>query len=118
RYFGLEPLRDRPVTDLTFGMRKRVEFARALMARPRLLLLDEPAAGLNQDEVGALAQLIREVRSRFDTAVLVVEHHMGLVMGLCEKIVVLNFGRKIAQGTPAQVRDHPDVVRAYLGSEA
>lgn len=91
--------------------------ARALAARPRLLLLDEPASGLNHDELQSLAALIRSIRERLDMTVLLVEHHMGLVMGLSDKVVVLNFGRKIAEGTPAEVRRHPEVIAAYLGGE-
>jgi branched-chain amino acid transport system ATP-binding protein len=116
RFFDLEPVAHRRVAELPFGTRKRVEFARAMMSRPRLLLLDEPAAGLNHEEVQALGTLIKGVRDRFGTAVLLVEHHMGLVMESCAQIVVLNFGRKLAQGSPQEVRDHPEVVRAYLGT--
>lgn len=107
-----------PVAELPFGTQKRVELARALAAEPRLLLLDEPACGLNHEEIGRLAALIRELRARFSLTVLLVEHHMGLVMALSEKIVALNFGRKIAEGTPAEVRREPELVKAYLGAAA
>lgn len=112
---GLGAHRHSRVGDLPFGFRKRVELARALMMKPKLLLLDEPAAGLNHTELGALADLTRDIRDRFGVTILLVEHHMSFVMGLCDKIVVLDFGRKIAEGVPAGIRAHPDVIRAYLG---
>ena len=107
-----------PVAELPFGTQKRVELARALAASPRLLLLDEPACGLNHEEVEQLGALIRELRQRFALTVLLVEHHMGLVMALADQIVALNFGRKIAEGTPAEVRRDPELVKAYLGEPA
>ena len=104
-----------PVGDLPFGFQKRVEFARALASQPRLLLLDEPAAGLNHAELGDLADLIKQVRDEMGISVLLVEHHMHLVMNVSYWIVALNFGRKIAEGTPEQIQKHPEVIRAYLG---
>jgi branched-chain amino acid transport system ATP-binding protein len=104
-----------PVALLPFGTQKRVELARALAASPRLLLLDEPACGLNHEEVKQLSALLREIRQRFALTVLLVEHHMGLVMSLSDKIVALNFGRKIAEGTPSEMRHNPELIEAYLG---
>jgi branched-chain amino acid transport system ATP-binding protein len=117
-YLKLDPYRDRLVADLPFGIQKRVELGRALAAEPKLLLLDEPAAGLNHEELSGLGELIRDIRDRLGITVLLVEHHMSLVMSVSDKVVALNFGRRIAEGTPAEIQRHPDVIAAYLGAPA
>ena len=117
-YLNLHDVAARPVAGLPFGTQKRVELARALAAQPKLLLLDEPACGLNHEEVHELGRLIRQIRDERAITVLLVEHHMSLVMSISDRVVALNFGRKLAEGTPQDIQANEDVVRAYLGEAA
>jgi branched-chain amino acid transport system ATP-binding protein len=117
-YVNLHSLRYRAASSLPYGTQKRVELARALASGPRLLLLDEPAGGLSHEEVEQLGRFIKRMRDDYELTVLLVEHHMGLVMSVADRVHVLDFGRKIAEGTPVEVRADKQVIEAYLGADA
>jgi len=117
RFMGLEDVADEIAANLPYGKQRHLEIARALAARPKLLLLDEPAAGMNPQETAELMELIRCIRDEFNLTVFMIEHHMDLVMGISDRIYVIDFGKQIAEGTPAEIQNNPAVIAAYLGEE-
>ena len=117
RFMGLEDVADEVSANLPYGKQRHVEIARALATRPQLLLLDEPAAGMNPQETAELMELICRIRDEFELTVFMIEHHMDLVMGISDRIYVIDFGKQIAQGTPNEVQNNPAVIAAYLGEE-
>ena len=116
--FGLEPIQDQMARNLPYGEQRRVEIARALAADPKLLLLDEPAAGMNPNEIGRLMEYIHFIHERFHLTILLIEHQMRLVMNICQNLTVMDFGEVIARGTPKEIQNNPQVIEAYLGRGA
>ena len=114
---GLTQHKNMLASNLPYGLQRRLEIARALALNPKHILLDEPAAGMNPEETLRLMELIREIRDKLDVTVLVIEHHMDLIMGVCDRIFVLNFGLPLAQGSPKEIQDDKNVIEAYLGKE-
>ena len=112
---GLSDQRDQKANNLPYGMQRRLEIARALATCPKVILLDEPAAGMNEEESAKLSEFVREIRDKKDVTVVIIDHHMDLIMAICDQISVLNFGTLLAEGRPEEIQNNPDVISAYLG---